>query len=356
MAWETSPDALSISRLEDGVYVDINEGYTFITGYKKEEVAGKSALDLPFWADPQDRQRFVTYLKQHGHVRNFESKLRRKDGETRAILASAGLMTLSGEPLLLSVTKDIEDIKRVELALRESEKKYRLLAENVSDVIWIADRNLKMSYISPSAERMYGWTTEEWLTFEPSDYLTPASLGLVLRVLGEERASPGLPGLDPTRVRTVELEQYRKDGTTIWAEVSARFLYDDAGDLVRIIGATRDITERRRSQEQLQRLFAAIEQAGETIMITEPDGTILYVNPAFETTTGYQVQEVMGKPVAVLRSGKHNKALYEDMRAVIRRGEVWRGRFTSKKKDGSLYEETATISPSKMIPAGWCTS
>ena len=114
-----------------------------------------------------------------------------------------------------------------------------------------------------------------------------------------------------------------------------------------IIGATRDITERRRSQEQLQRLFAAVQQAGEMIMITEPDGTVLYVNPAFENTTGYPIDEVMGKTPAILKGGKHHEAFYEEMWSTIRRGGVWRGQFTNQKKNGSLFEEMATISPIK---------
>ena len=136
-----------------------------------------------------------------------------------------------------------------EEALRESERKYRLLAENVSDLIWVTDLDLKVTYISPSVERMNGWTKSEWLSLKPSDYLTSASLNLVMEALGDELAAQRIPEVDPNRVRTLELEQYRKDGTTFWTEVSARFLYDDTGSAIGIIGATRDISERKRSQE-----------------------------------------------------------------------------------------------------------
>ncbi len=341
LAWETSPDALSISRLDDGTYVDVNDSYTFLTGYTRDEVVGRSALDLPFWADPRDRQPFAAHLAQHGYVRNFETKLRRKEGETRAVLISAGLMILKGEPHLLAVTKDIEDLKRAEMALRESEQKYRLLAENVSDVIWITDLALNVTYVSPSVERMNGWTTLEWKSIKLSDFLTPVSVKVVRKVLEDELALQA----DPNRVRTVELEQYRKDGTTFWTEVTARFLYNQGKSPIGIIGATRDISERKRSEEQLKRLSTAVEHAGESILITGPDGTILYVNPAFETTTGYSIDDAMGKTADILKSGKHDKAFYEDMWSTIRQGRIWRGRFTNKKKDGTLYEETATISP-----------
>jgi len=346
-AWETSPDALSISRLKDGVYVDVNSGYTFLTGYTRDEVLGKSALDIPFWADTTDRAPFAAALEQHGHVRNFETRLRRKDGETRSILISAGLMMLEGEPHLLAVTKDIDDFKRAVEALRESERKYRLLAENGSDVIWTMGLDLRLTYISPSAERLQGWKSGEWLSLGPSDFMTPASLALVSKVLEDELALQASPEGDPNRVRTLELEQYRKDGTTLSTEVSARFLRDDTGAIIGIIGATRDISERKRSDEQLKRLFAAVEQAGETIMITDPQGTILYVNPAFEKISGYGVPEAIGKTPGILRSDKHDRAFYQEIWESVKRGAIWRGRFTNRRKDGTLYEETATISPIK---------
>ena len=96
---------------------------------------------------------------------------------------------------------------------------------------------------------MNGWTTSEWLSLKPSDYLTSASLNLVMEALGMSFAAQRIPEVDPNRVRTLELEQYRKDGTTFWTEVSARSCYDDTGSAIGIIGATRDISERKRSED-----------------------------------------------------------------------------------------------------------
>jgi two-component system, cell cycle sensor histidine kinase and response regulator CckA len=347
LAWHTTPDALSITRLDDGTYIDVNEGFTFLTGYGRDEVIGKSALTLPFWDDPAQRQAFIAQLKQHGHARNVEITIRRKEGQTQAALASAGLMMLDGEPHLLSVTKNIEDLKRTETALRESEQKYRLLAENVSDVIWIADLDLRVSYVSPSVERLSGWAASEWSTLKPSDFLTPASLAVVNRVVADELSLQLHSTADCNRVKTVQLEQYRKDGTTIWTEVTARFLYDGMQKPIGIIGATRDISERRASEEQLNRLFAAVEHAGESILILDARGSILYANPAFLATSGYSVDEAMGSVPEILKSGGHERAVYEDIWSTIQSGKTWRGRFKNTKKDGSLYEETATISPIK---------
>jgi PAS domain S-box-containing protein len=347
LAWETTPDALSITGLEDGTYVDVNEGYTFLTGYARDEVVRKTALDLAFWADPRDRQFIVAHLRKHGHMRNFETKLRRSDGEIRSILISAGLMMLSGDPHILAVTKDIEDLKRTEVALRESEQKYRLLAENVSDVIWTTDVDLRLTYVSPSVERMNGWTTCEFLSFKPSDYLTPSSLELINNILTDELAAQGSAETDPNRVRTLEVEQYRKDGTTIWTEVSARFLYDETGSTVGIIGATRDIGARKRSELARRRLATAVEQAGEAVVIMDAGGSVQYVNPAFERMTGYSGEEVFGDRHSVLKDLAHDPDLYRKLEEALSLGLTWASRLDKKRKDGSPYYEYVTISPVK---------
>ena len=93
------------------------------------------------------------------------------------------------------------------------------------------------------------------------------------------------------------------------------------------------------------RLAMAVEQAAETIVITDTDGTILYVNPAFEKTSGYTRAEALGQNPRLLKSGKHDAEFYRRMWEVLGRGEIWNGHFINRRKDGTLYEEEATISP-----------
>jgi two-component system cell cycle sensor histidine kinase/response regulator CckA len=107
----------------------------------------------------------------------------------------------------------------------------------------------------------------------------------------------------------------------------------------------RDITERKRAGEVRTRLATAVEQTADTIVITNKDGIILYANPAFETTTGYTREEAIGQNPRILQSGKQDPEFYQQMWAILNRGEVWRGHFINKRKDGKLYEEEASISP-----------
>ena len=106
-----------------------------------------------------------------------------------------------------------------------------------------------------------------------------------------------------------------------------------------------DITERKRAEAERVRLMAAIEQAGEIVVITDPEGTIQYVNPAFETVTGYTREEVVGKNPRILKSGSRTPAFYREMWETISSGKTWDGRLVNKRKDGTLYAEDATISP-----------
>ena len=112
-----------------------------------------------------------------------------------------------------------------------------------------------------------------------------------------------------------------------------------------VMGMGVDITERKLIERSLTRLATAVEQADETIVITDTDGMILYANPAFEKTTGYTRAEAVGKNSRVLKSGKQDDVFYRQMWATLQRGEVWQGHFFNKRKDGKLYEEEATISP-----------
>jgi len=145
---------------------------------------------------------------------------------------------------------------------KESERQYRLLADNISDVIWIIDLSLaKFSYVSPSVERVQGFTPEELMEFDLEDTLTPPSFEMAREMITEELVKEKNRSPDPYRSRTLELEQYHKDGSTIWVEVTASFLHDDAGKVVSILGASREITQRKQAEEENKKLETRLQQA-----------------------------------------------------------------------------------------------
>lgn len=144
-----------------------------------------------------------------------------------------------------------QQLEQQEHALRESEKKYRLLAENLADVIWTMNMQLQVTYISPSIEKLSGWPPEQWLSFQLQDFLTPQSLAVVLNMFADEVKADRQAG-DDFRTIVFEAEHYRKDGATFWAEITGRFMRSAQGEIVGMIGVTRDITERRRVETQIR--------------------------------------------------------------------------------------------------------
>ncbi len=125
-----SPDLMTISRISDGVYIDINETFLRVSGFNRDEVIGTSSLDLEIWADPEDREELVNRLQRTGIVENMEIQFRKKDGTTFPGLTSCQVVTFENEPHILTIVKDITDRKLIEEQVRKSlEEKEMLLKE-----------------------------------------------------------------------------------------------------------------------------------------------------------------------------------------------------------------------------------
>jgi len=118
-AFHTSPDSININRLVDGLYLEINQGFTDIMGYKAQDVLGKTSLELDIWTDPEDRARLVKGLREEGEVNNLEAVFRKKDGSTTVGLMSARVLEINGEMCILSVTRDIGDWKKAQEQIQQ---------------------------------------------------------------------------------------------------------------------------------------------------------------------------------------------------------------------------------------------
>jgi len=155
-------------------------------------------------------------------------------------------------------------------------------------------------------------------------------------------------------VHTVERRVETGKGV-LFVEITASPVRDASGNIVGGVEAVRDITARRKGEEDRARLAMAVDQAAEMVVVTDREGTIQYVNPAFERITGYTTAEAVGKNPRILHSGKQDELFYREMWGTLLHGETWEGHFVNRKKDGTLYEEDATISPVR-DPAGGIVS
>ena len=279
----------------------------------------RPAADTPArGAGEAPREGEAVFLKQYSEalVRKLEAKMQQLEQTNRGLEQS------------------LAERKRTEDALRESEERYRLLFDTSMDAVFLTVPDGRILAANRAACDMFGRTEEE---------LRRLGRGAVV-----DASDPRLAAAIEERARTGrfcgELTFMRSDGTKFPAELSTAIFHDHMGES-RTSMVIRDITARKRAEESLVRLATAVEQAAEPISITDTNGVHLYVNPAFERVSGYSRQEALGQTPRILKSGKQDADFYRRMWATLGAGQVWSGRMINKRKDGTLYEVDATISP-----------
>lgn len=231
--------------------------------------------------------------------------------------------------------------------LTEITDNLRLLAENVSDVLWIRSGDLRtLYYVSPAFQRIWGRPQSE-LQGDPRrwiEFVAPCDRARVQAAFNAFVEGDG--ALD------IEYDIHRPDGESRRIRVRGFKARDAAGVAVRLVGIVSDITDQRRaeralreSEAQMRVRTAALDAAANAVVITGPDGVMQWANTAFTRLTGYDLPEVIGQNIRLLKSGRNAPSVYRLMWETITRGEVWRGEVVNRRKDGRLYHEEMTITP-----------
>ncbi len=269
-------------------------------------------------------------------------------------LTTIGILYHFFDRIIGTLLKEIASRKKAEMAVSAKEERIRLLMNSTAEGIYGLDLEGRCCFVNQSFLTILGYENEGEL------------LGKNLHELIHFQRPDGtiITGADCPMCRAYKDGQevhvadevlWRKDGTAVPVEYHAHPVYKNKclqGAVVSFI----DISKRRKVEEEMRRLAVAIENSADEIVITNLDGVIEYVNPSFERVTGYCRAEAIGRRPAILKSGKHSEAYYQDLWQTISAGKVWSDRIINKRKDGVLIEEDATISPifdSKNKPLGY---
>jgi nitrogen fixation negative regulator NifL len=328
MAFHTSPDAINITRLSDGVYVDCNEGFLDIVGWSREEVVGHSSLELNIWADPADRQRLVECLGRDGQCRNLEARFVKKSGEFLWGLMSASSIELDGAPCVLSITRDITERKLAEDALR---KLSRAVEQSPASIV-ITDLNANIEYVNPAFTRTTGYSLEEVKGRNPrilqSGETAPEQYSDLWEMVTSGKPWVGF------------LHNKRKDGTLYWEHASIAPVLDAQGHTTHYVAVKENITEQRMAQQQLEAVLrekrAILESS--LVGIVELRGrVIVWSNPAFDRMFGYEPGELVGRPTRDMYGDEADYLAFgRQAYPAIAGGGGYRAEHRFKCKDGVL--------------------
>ncbi|HEY9161777.1 MAG TPA: PAS domain S-box protein [Desulfomonilia bacterium] len=385
LAFNNSPNILAISSIDDGVFIEVNDNFEKILGWRREDITGKSAFELGLVRDKARRDELIEIIKRDGHISSYEIEMITKSGEIRTGEFSAEIIDVNnkkclimqvnditerkkvekalkesreqyrhliynfpdgiiihkegkilygnpaamklfgsmnpedyagktmfdfvpenshgllmerrrqfkegktppqieikcldikgnlidvaitvshvyfkGEKAVMTIFHDITDRKKIEEALFRSEQQYRLISENMQDTLWLMDMDFKTVWISPSVVKTRGFTLEELQSMPIDRHLTPESYDIAMKILAEELTPERLADRDCEISRMVELEFICKDGTIFTGEIRMTLLRDSGGKPIGFLGVGRDISERKKAENEKQLMEKQIQQA-----------------------------------------------------------------------------------------------
>jgi len=317
-AFHCSPDSININRLNDGIYLEVNEGFTAMSGYSPEEVIGKSSLELDIWAVPQDRERLVREISEHGCCTGLETTFRRKDGTLLTGSMSARCIEINGVPCILNTTRDISEHKYEEDRIRKSEALLRCIIDSVGDIIYVKDirgvyqacNKAGVEYIGLPESEQIGKTDYDLFSQEQAD---------AIRAVDRQILAAG---------HAVQTEEHitKPDGSSALLETTKTPFYNSTGELLGIVGVSRDITVKKQSEENLKNSNKLLQTIINTVPVRvfwkDRDSRYLGCNRAFARDAGVdEPEELLGRDDFQLNWRDQAPAYRDDDRHVIESGE-----------------------------------
>ena len=339
-AFHLSPDSVNLNRLADGVFLEISEGFTKVTGYTAEDVIGRSSLpgELGLWVSKADRDRMVEGLKTFGEVVGLEAAFRCKDGRVLTGLMSAKIIRVNNEDCILSLTRDITERKHMERRLQESEERYREFIERMPDGVYKSTHEGRFLEVNPAMVEILG--------YESKQDLLSIDIKSQLYFDVRDRESAALE----EKLEEMAVFRLRKqNGAEVWVEDHGRHITDEQGNVLYHEGILRDVSERVRADAELRRSEARFRSYFELplvgIAISAPDKTWIEVNDRLCEMLGYSREELTHKTWAEMthpEDVESNTRLFNEVLAGSRDGYMLDKRFI--RKNGEILWVSLAVS------------
>lgn len=315
-----------------------NPAFCLLTGYSEEELKLLAFKDI---CHPDDLDTEMPYAQKllRGEIPNFKSYKRyiRKDKQVLwCCLKATAVRDSKGNFLyFLSIVEDITVQQKAEEGLR----KFRMGIDNAGDAIFLTDINGNIEFANPAFEKMYGYSLSEAVGSTPRILKS----GLV----SEEYYKNLWKNLLEKKIVNGEIINKAKDGHLVHIENSNTPILNDAGSIIGFISINRDVSERKRAEAKIKTLSKAIEQGPSSIIITNEEGRIEFVNTKYTQLTQYELSEVAGNFPRIFRPGFLSAMEFNNMWETLLKGETWHGESISFRKDRSFFWEDISISALK---------
>jgi PAS domain S-box-containing protein len=318
------PDIVIRTNIQ-GDILYINEKGLEASGYAKEDIVGQNMLSF---VAPDDREAAVqnTILMMEQPLGPKEYHLILNKGEKSIYEVNGSVLKKEdGVPnSMVYIVRDITERKRAEDALRESEEKLRLIVETIPHVVSIMDMNLHCTYMSPSIQRLLGYTPEEALALTVDQLMTPESLEIAMQAYREDLRQEHAPDFSSHHIRILKLDACHKDGSLIPFENTITFLRNDNGVPIGIVILSTDITERKLAEEALResedRLRTIIESIEDGYYEVDLKGNMTFCNPSEARMLGYTQEELIGMNHRQYMDGENARKVFSAFNEVYRTG------------------------------------
>jgi PAS domain S-box-containing protein len=243
-AFHSNPSAVMISTFPEGLIIDVNGAFCKFSGYDKEDLIGTDMSAEKFWAIPKDREDAFEIFRKEGRIRDREIILKTKTGEVKVGIASIEPIEINNEQCVLSTMVDITQRKNALEALTKSESKFRSIAENLSDVIFMTDEKGIITYISPASLTVFGYESSEMIGHFFGEYLDDEERSRLFSIFRHTMETGHTS-------KNLQLRAVRRDGMNFNADLSSSILLEK-NEIKGTLGLIRDITDRVNTENELK--------------------------------------------------------------------------------------------------------